>query len=114
MNHKDPKTNELLQAVGELKPLDQGIKLATALNLVLPTIEDRNRVMGVVHNGDPEYDGLRSDIETAINCASAENGSNTPDFILAEYLTSCLSAFDAAVNRREQWYGREDKGPGHD
>lgn len=50
---------------------------------------------------------LRQDIEHAINCNSAENGSNTPDFMLAEYLTDCLVAFDKAVVAREKWYGRD-------
>jgi hypothetical protein len=50
---------------------------------------------------------LRKDIETAINVHSAENASNTPDFILAEYLTACLAAFDTAVQQRETWYGRD-------
>jgi len=50
---------------------------------------------------------LRKDIEHAINCNSAENGSDTPDFILAEYLTNCLAAYDKAVTAREKWYGRE-------
>lgn len=49
---------------------------------------------------------LRADIESALNRNSAENGSNTPDFILADYLRGCLSAFDAAVSAREAWYGR--------
>ena len=48
---------------------------------------------------------LRKEIEAAINRNSAENGSDTPDFILAEYLTDCLEAFDKAVTRRKQWYG---------
>ena len=43
---------------------------------------------------------LRQEIAAAINRHSAENGSNTPDFILAEYLTDCLAAFDKAVNAR--------------
>ncbi len=50
---------------------------------------------------------LRKDIEHAINCNSAENGSDTPDFILAEYLTDCLAAYDRALVAREKWYGRE-------
>ena len=49
---------------------------------------------------------LRKDIETAINRHSAENGSDTPDFILAEYLIACLAAYDQAVTAREKWYGR--------
>jgi hypothetical protein len=57
--------------------------------------------------------GLRHELERAINRVSAENGSNTPDFILADYLTSCLAAFDRAVQERERWYGRDPSlGPG--
>lgn len=51
---------------------------------------------------------LRKEIEQAINKNSLENESDTPDFILAEYLTDCLHAFDKAVNRREKWYGRKE------
>ena len=46
---------------------------------------------------------LRKDIEDSINRNSAESGSNTPDFILAEYLMSCLSAYDIAVTSRDGW-----------
>jgi hypothetical protein len=48
---------------------------------------------------------LRAEIATALNRVSAENGSNTPDFILAEYLDGCLKAFDKAVAGRDTWYG---------
>ena len=34
-----------------------------------------------------------------------ENQSNTPDFILAAFLTRCLRAFDLATFRRDKWYG---------
>ena len=54
-------------------------------------------------------DVLREEIERVINCHSAENGSNTPDFILAGFLVGCLEMFDAAVNGREQWFGRNKK-----
>jgi len=47
---------------------------------------------------------LRTEIEQAINRNSAENGSDTPDFILAEYLTDCLAAFDKACTARTKWY----------
>ena len=52
---------------------------------------------------------LSKDIREAINRACAENGSNTPDHILAEYMLSCLMAFDKAVQARAAWYGRMDK-----
>ena len=51
---------------------------------------------------------FRKELESLVNRHSGENGSNTPDFILADYLTDCLVAFDRAVNRRESWYGRVD------
>ena len=52
---------------------------------------------------------LRADIAGAINNASAENASNTPDGILADYLLGCLTAFDTAVQQRETWYGRDPR-----
>jgi hypothetical protein len=51
---------------------------------------------------------LREHIERGINRTSSEKGSNTPDFILAEYLVDCLAAFDKAVKQRAEWYGRAD------
>lgn len=55
---------------------------------------------------------FRKGIEETINRCSMENGSNTPDFILAKFLCACLAAFDAGVSERETWYGRSDR-PGH-
>ncbi len=49
---------------------------------------------------------FRRSIETAINYHSMENGSDTPDWVLAEYLTDCLAAYDKTVAAREKWYGR--------
>ena len=40
-----------------------------------------------------------------LNSYSRENASNTPDFILAEYMLSCLRAFERASRDREAWYG---------
>lgn len=51
-------------------------------------------------------------IAAALNCYSAENRSNTPDFILADMVLACLAAFDAGVNRREEWYGRTREATG--
>ena len=51
---------------------------------------------------------FREELTYLINRYSKENGSNTPDFILAEYLDGCLNAFDSAVENRSKWYGRFD------
>ena len=49
---------------------------------------------------------FQTELEQLINKYSVESESNTPDFILAEYLGNCLNAFNIAVKRREDWYGR--------
>lgn len=49
---------------------------------------------------------FRRELQSLINRHSKENGCDTPDFILAEYLNDCLVTFDAAVRAREKWYGR--------
>jgi transcription termination factor NusB len=46
------------------------------------------------------------ELEELINKHSLENDSNTPDYILAEYLTLCLQAFNRTLQLREDWYGR--------
>lgn len=52
-------------------------------------------------------DDLRTALERLLNQFSAENTSNTPDFVLANYLHASLAAFDEAVREREIWYGRD-------
>ena len=51
-------------------------------------------------------DKFIKELETLINKYSMENDSNTPDFILAEYLSNCLKTFNTTLQRREAWYGR--------
>lgn len=47
---------------------------------------------------------FKSDLQKLINRHSLENRSNTPDFILAEYLVDCLHSFELATQERERWY----------
>ena len=47
---------------------------------------------------------LQTRITAQLNEVSREQDSDTPDFILAEYLIACLDAFEVAVNRRDVWY----------
>jgi len=53
---------------------------------------------------------FEKELQTLINKHSIENVSNTPDFILAQYLSMCLHAFETATQQRETWYVR-DPGP---
>lgn len=50
---------------------------------------------------------FEEELEHIINKYSRENPSNTPDFILAQYIDGCLKAFETATQQRETWYGRD-------
>lgn len=49
---------------------------------------------------------FEKELANLINRHSLENGSNTPDYILAQYLAACLKVFDTIVKAREDYYGR--------
>ena len=46
-------------------------------------------------------------VEHLINKQSRENESDTPDFILAKYLSKCLEAFEEATRDRDAFFGRD-------
>lgn len=50
---------------------------------------------------------FRQALEQAINRHSMESGSDTPDFILAEYLSGCLDVFDRTMADRKKWYNKD-------
>ena len=56
---------------------------------------------------DPRF---KQDLQQLLNRYALEKGSDTPDFLLAEYLVHCLMLFDTTVAAREQWYGRTTSG----
>jgi len=49
------------------------------------------------------------ELESLINKHSQEGASNTPDFILAQYVEGCLLNFATAVQQRETWHGRDPR-----
>ncbi len=40
-----------------------------------------------------------------INSHCLENESNSPDFILAEYIMGCLDSYTNAAKKRDEWHG---------
>ncbi len=48
---------------------------------------------------------LEKKLSDILNSESREDDSNTPDYILAEFMMNCLDAFELANNKREVWYG---------
>jgi hypothetical protein len=56
---------------------------------------------------------FEEELQKLVNRFSIENGSNTPDFVLAGFLVYALHAFDHAVQKRDNWYGIDPR-PGGD
>ncbi len=54
-----------------------------------------------------EQTKLEKELAGVLNGECRENDSNTPDFVLAEFMMGCLDAFELASNKREVWYGVE-------
>lgn len=53
-----------------------------------------------------EGKALENELAALLNRYSAENRSDTPDFILAAFMLDCLAAWNVAFRQRETWYGR--------
>jgi hypothetical protein len=62
-------------------------------------------VANASENPSPTF---KEELQNLINRFYRESGSNTPDFILADYLSHALEAFDKAVLERDNWYGRSN------
>jgi len=52
---------------------------------------------------------FEKELELLLNKHSIENKSDTPDFILAEYIGNALNAFNDATNLREKWYETKNR-----
>lgn len=71
------------------------------------------RILEEARSTSPGFDGeipnrrsFEDELVCLLNKYSKENGSNTPDFILAEYLIRCLETWNQFIAAREDWYGR--------
>lgn len=51
----------------------------------------------------PEKGSFQHELAALINAHSMENGSNTPDFILADFMRRVLDSFNVAVRSRDMW-----------
>ena len=69
------------------------------------TVDSKTIDISSAVNRDKETE-FHKELSSLINRYSKENGSNTPDFIIATYLISCLDNFNNTSNIREIWYGR--------
>lgn len=56
-----------------------------------------------------EPERFKEQIAAIINMEGRESNSNTPDFLLAEFMVSCLVSAEHLINAREAWYGYYNK-----
>jgi len=52
---------------------------------------------------------FKSELTVLISQYYKEFPSNTPDYVLAEYMVGCLRVFNKTVKQREAYYGNESK-----
>ena len=69
--------------------------------------ESQTKLAEARGEGEPkiETSTFRKELTHLINFHSQENGSNTPDFILAQFLDVCLGLWNQTVRKRDTWYG---------
>ena len=48
---------------------------------------------------------MEKELRQLLNKYSAENESNTPDWILAQFMLGCLNSFNQAVVKRDGFFG---------
>jgi len=58
---------------------------------------------------DAKDSAFLKEVVEVINRHSMENTSNTPDFMLAEYLLGCLTVYENTVRSRDDWWGNHPK-----
>lgn len=95
-------TTKIKQDMAQLFP---GMKcLIIAGTISLSTL--KGETVSVSNNTkDSEFE---KELESLLNRYSKENGSDTPDFILAEYLIGCLENFNNTVGKRTTWYSTSE------
>jgi hypothetical protein len=62
-----------------------------------------------VANDIQKRNAVLSDLEALVNKHSLENGSGTPDYILATYLWACIETWNASTKTRDRWWGFDAK-----
>jgi hypothetical protein len=96
---EDEEYNEFVRAIQQCK--EQSLSNSISSDAIEPAT-------GATMPGEyREEMGFKKELEHLINKYSQENGSNTPDFILAVYLNECLNLFNETIRTRNKWYGNK-------
>lgn len=72
---------------------------------VLDPVAMAHKIVAALTEGQPAEggDSLEEKLRHAINYHSAESPSNTPDFLLAQFLLGVLEAYNRTLVARERW-----------
>lgn len=54
---------------------------------------------------DARCKALLDELRAVLNRHSVENASDTPDYLLAEYVSGCLDVYARTVKARDAWFG---------
>lgn len=57
-----------------------------------------------IDNNQVERITFETELCKLLNYYSVENQSNTPDFILVNYIKNCLDNFSKTIKQRDNWY----------
>ena len=58
---------------------------------------------------DEKYEEFLRELSSVINKHSVENRSDTPDFMLAEFMAGCLNVYENTIRNRGDWFGSGKK-----
>jgi len=89
-----------------------GITLITSFSIIAFLIamyfnfKELTQKVSITNNNQSKFEET---LRRIINSQSKKNTSNTSDFILAQYLNSCLDAYDVAVQQRKAWYDKDPR-----
>lgn len=72
----------------------------------VPPLQDNSEPQPDLIAVEQERPTFGQELVSLINRHSIENRSNTPDWILGEYLIGCMKAFELTMHLREEYYGR--------
>ena len=75
---------------------------------------DPNTVIGSYESSPEVILSFQEEIRWVINKCAKENDSDTPDFILAQYLIDCINAYAKAVRSRDNHFDYEPWSGGTD
>ena len=84
---------------------------ATITECAVKAIADMARRIKELEEGPSQRSdkplSFTDELTSCLNRHSQENASSTPDYMLAQFLESCLAAWNTGVQQRETWYGRD-------